>query len=724
VEVVIYDGLLFCFLHFVIGLILYLHFIKFALLEIIFKYSPLWILLIVALSLGFTLFLYYKNKREDFPKGITILLSFFRFIVMVLLGLYLLSPMLKTRITEVKKPIILMAVDNSQSCISDADSLYYKVDFKKDIDKLRKSISKKYRVDTYTFGEDLTKGYDLDFTQRSTNISKVIKKFNRLYRHKNVGALILATDGIYNQGQKPEYASSGMDYPIYTISMGDTSIRRDIVLSKVATNKLVFLGDRFPVEAKITAKKASGFSTLVSLFMDGKLVDERTLKFNSDFEQQLVRFSPKAQKVGIRKLKIAVKTIDNEYNKANNARTFFVEVANVKQKILIAYASPHPDIAAMVRSLKSSDNYEVTEKEFQEITQIKGYNLVIYHNLPSNRSDFIKMKNLIAKTSVPYLLIIGEQTNISLFNQMKAGIRILVKKYSAIETQPLFNSDFEMFSISKDFQELLVNLPPLATPFGKYSLSGNMDVILYQKIGNVKTEYPLMVVANNLGKTHAVLMGEGIWRWWLYDYQLNGNTKAMDEFLGKLVKMLSLKIRKEKFAIEYKNIFSVLEDVEFRAILHNAAFEPVTEPDVKMRITELKGKKTFDYTFSKEKSSYKLNVGRLEAGEYSFRIFTEFDKKTYSKTGRFVVEDVNTEQLNLEANHRILFQLSSLSGGELFAPKDMQEIKNRLGNRNDLVNVEYIYLKYNDLIDLSWVLFFIIVLMGAEWFLRKYYGSY
>ena len=697
---------------------------KIIIVEIIFKYSIIWVFLIAAASLGLSALLYYKNKREDFPLSITIVLSFLRFIVFFLLGLYLLSPMIKSRVKEVKKPVILFALDNSNSIVSNADSVYYNSEYQKDIDRLIHKVSKKYRVDTYVFGESLKKENILDFSEKSTDLSQALTELDRLYKHKNVGALILASDGIYNRGQNPVYSISGLNYPVYTIALGDTAVRRDLVLNRLATNKLVFLGDRFPVEVKVTAKRASGYSSVVSLFMDGKLIDKKSVAFKSDFQQQVIKFSPKAVKIGIRKLTVRIKPIDKEYNKANNSSTVFIEVVNVKQKILITYQSPHPDIGAIVRSLKTSDNYEVTEKLFSDVKQIADYNLVIYHNIPANRSDLVKMKNLISKSVVPYIIIAGSQLDLFSFNQLKTGVRIDARKHSSNEVQPVFNPDFEMYSVSSEFKDLLVNFPPVLSPFGKYRLSDNVTVVLSQKIGNVVTHYPLIAVANTLGNMHAVVLGEGIWRWWLYDYQLNGNHQAVDEFMGKLIKMVSLKINKEKFSVDFRNIYTVMEDIEFRSVMHNAAFEAITDPDVMIIIKDLNRNKEYDYTFSKGKSSYFLNAGRFESGEYSFKISTVFEKKSYSKTGRFVVQDVNTEQLSLEANHRVLFQLSELSQGMMFYPDNIQDIANQLEQRNDLVNVEYVYLKYSDIIDIGWLLLVLVVLIGGEWFLRKYYGSY
>ncbi len=38
----------------------------------------------------------------------------------------------------------------------------------------------------------------------------------------NLGAVVLAGDGIYNQGVEPLFAASGLSVPIYTIALGDT----------------------------------------------------------------------------------------------------------------------------------------------------------------------------------------------------------------------------------------------------------------------------------------------------------------------------------------------------------------------------------------------------------------------------------------------------------------------------------------------------------------------
>jgi len=88
------------------------------------------------------------------------------------------------------------------------------------------------------------------------------------------------------------------------------------------------------------------------------------------------------------------------------------------------------------------------------------------------------------------------------------------------------------------------------------------------------------------------------------------------------------------------------------------------------------------------------------------------------------VQAENIENLNLESNHHLLNQMSSSSGGKFYYPKDISKIVDDLEKRNDLVNVEYKYLRYSDIIDLKWIMFVFILLLSLEYMIRKYLGSY
>ena len=119
-------------------------------------------------------------------------------------------------------------------------------------------MSKKYEVQTYTFGDKITHGSDATFTEKQTNMEDLFKEIRDRYSNRNLGALILASDGIYNQGTDPLYVSDNAPYSIYTIAMGDTLQQKDIKISRVNYNRIAFLGNDLPVEITVTAFKCVG----------------------------------------------------------------------------------------------------------------------------------------------------------------------------------------------------------------------------------------------------------------------------------------------------------------------------------------------------------------------------------------------------------------------------------------------------------------------------------
>ena len=80
-----------------------------------------------------------------------------------------------------------------------------------------------------------------------------------------------------------------------------------------------------------------------------------------------------------------------------------------------------------------------------------------------------------------------------------------------------------------------------------------MDVMLLQtqlkyyspkKIGQVNTSFPLIAFSSSLTSKNAVIFGEGIWRWRIYDNMINQNTQIFDELIAKILKYLATKEEK------------------------------------------------------------------------------------------------------------------------------------------------------------------------------------
>ena len=70
-----------------------------------------------------------------------------------------------------------------------------RTDYPAQISSLEKELRKKFEVASYSFGEKLTTSIKTDFRERETDISELIDEINSRFSNRNIGAVIIASDG-------------------------------------------------------------------------------------------------------------------------------------------------------------------------------------------------------------------------------------------------------------------------------------------------------------------------------------------------------------------------------------------------------------------------------------------------------------------------------------------------------------------------------------------------
>ncbi|MCD4735868.1 MAG: hypothetical protein K8R53_07470, partial [Bacteroidales bacterium] len=227
---------------------------------------PIW-LSIASISIGliYAMILYFRERKEEFSGLSKVLMGILRFLAVSLLAFFLLGPMIQSNSQLVENPLVVMAHDNSQSVITGPDSSFYRYDYVDILNEFSATLKNDFDVRQYTFGEDVKQGFNLNFSEQSTDISDLFKELDNRYSNTNLGAVILFSDGTYNRGHNPLYASDGLNVPVYTVALGDTNIYRDIQVYKVNYNRVAYAGNEFPVEIVIRAKKSDGQSAVVTV---------------------------------------------------------------------------------------------------------------------------------------------------------------------------------------------------------------------------------------------------------------------------------------------------------------------------------------------------------------------------------------------------------------------------------------------------------------------------
>lgn len=695
-------------------------------MNIILQYPAWFILLCLLLGAGYAFALYYKNKRlEDFAPYLIKLLAAVRFVVVSVLAFLLLGPLLKSFQTTDEKPIVIIAQDNSSSLLMNKDSTFYKEEYPKLIGELKNGFEGDFDLRTFSFGERVEDGMDFTYDHKQTDLSELMDELVNRFDRRNVGAVVVASDGIYNKGRNPVYQVSRLGAPVHTIALGDTSLKRDILIKEVNHNRIAYLGNDFPVEMLVQADKLKGKQSELTISRKGNVLFKESLTIEQENYFQTFTAFIEAAEPGIQKYTIQVKTVEGEENLMNNTRDIYIDVLDSRQKVLLLAHAPHPDVAAFRHAISSNKNYEVESMLADEVeaSKLSEYSLIVLHQLPSNKHAVANVLSEISNKNLPVLYVLGDKTDFNAFNRLQSGIQVVGFRGQTDDVNVFLHSGFKSFTMPQNSETFFGNVPPIRVPMASWKSSNANQTLFYQKMGRLETDKPLLVFNEVEGRKTAVFSGLGLWRWRIYDYAMNENHETFNTLVNKIVQYLALKEDKSRFKVFADNDFLENEEIIFDAEFYNDAYELINNPDVLIRIYDEEGNE-YTFSFNRTMNAYRLNAGMLPPGNYTYRAEVDFDDDDFSKEGSFSVSPVMLEAVNTIANHNLLYQMAENSGGSFFLPSELESLKEVIRSDDDIVTITYSNKVLSELLNHKWIFFLLLIFLSMEWFIRKRSGVY
>ncbi|MFN6946077.1 MAG: VWA domain-containing protein, partial [Cytophagaceae bacterium] len=246
--------------------------------QLITEYSPWFAILCILAGLGYAFLLY--QKKGPWNNTLNKVLFSFRFVLITALCLLLLGPLARFIKNYIESPTVVFAIDNSQSIEYGTDSLSL-AEFRKNLNILSENLKKEnIKTEFYFLDNAENTSSDFKFTAASTDLSKILKDIRSDFENRNISAIIMASDGIFNQGISPVHSHHHV--PIYTIGLGDTIAKKDLNLKKVFYNKIAYAGNKFPIVAEIHNTGYEGKETTIFLKQNNKILDRKTLRFSRE----------------------------------------------------------------------------------------------------------------------------------------------------------------------------------------------------------------------------------------------------------------------------------------------------------------------------------------------------------------------------------------------------------------------------------------------------------
>jgi hypothetical protein len=665
--------------------------------------------------------LYLFNRKNKFGNKLTAMMFVLRTVAVALIAFLLLNPLARSVSTYREKPVAVMALDNSASMQA---TLQDSAAFMKSWEALKEKLSDKYELRSVAFADGLQEPDTLHMTGPITNINKFLNDVNDRYPGERTAAVVIATDGIHNRGVSPGYAAFNPKTRLIAVGVGSEQEKTDLVIQQIRNNEVVYAGNEFPVEVLIRAKQAAGKRSELSITKDGKKLASETVDITNNNFTKTFDFYLAAEEEGLQEYVVSLSPVDGEENTGNNSQSIFMEVVDEQSEILILAHAPHPDVFAMKSAIETKPRYAVSTEVLKDFEgNLNDYDLVILHQLPAeNRLSSDLMAQAFSE-ELPLLFVLGQQTAMNFFSSMDAGVDVDGFNGQFNYALPALNEDFALFKLSATTKNWLNECPPLAVPFGDYSLAMDMKTMLYQQLDNFTTSMPLVALSDNFSQKTGVIAGTGLWKWRMRSYVLNKDHRAFDEWFYSIARYLAISQDKDFFRVFAQNKYAGGTRIIIRAELYNASYELDNTPEVRITLTNKEGEE-FEYLFDRMDDKYELDLGSLSEGVYQYTATTELAGNAYEKSGAFVVSGQSLELLRTVSDFDLLRKLSSKNNGFFTEQSSVSVVADSLLADEAAKPVLYSDTSYSSLLNKYWLLAAILLLLSLEWFLRKYNGGY
>lgn len=649
----------------------------------------------------------YKNKAKS---QLNYWLFALRFISIFSILFYLINPILKKKELSIEKPTLIIAVDNSKSIKNSGKG--EKIETVINQIKTSQSLNNKFNISYFTLGENLKRNGILNFDESFSNLSKPLEEFSNVFEPNNA-PVIYITDGNENRGNSIEF--SNYHSPVFSYIVGDTTSIEDISISTINVNKYTYIRNKLPVEIFINYNGQKEISKKLRISKSGKRIFSKNLKFSPVENSVVEAVYLDSEEEGVQFYNVSIEQLNNETNVLNNTKNFSITVVDKKSKVLILTASNHPDIGMFKRSLESSEEKEVT---IENVNSWKGnlndFQLVIFYQ-PTN--TFEKAFKEVILKKINYFIITGLNTDWSFLNTIQSDFA----KRNTNQPEkyfPVYDANYAVFLTDNiDFQ----SFPPLDNMFGEVEFNVPHQVLLKQNIGLIETNDPLLATFSNATVKKGVLFGENSWRWRMENFRNKNSFEEFDTYFLNLIQYLSSSKDFNKLNIAIKPIFYSNELITATANILDENLNFDDKAQLSLSVYNSTNGYFKNIPFSLMNTKYYAEIADITEGEYVYKVTVQNQSKSIS--GKFKVLPFELEQQVTNSNDNGFKLLSVKTGGAVFYENQENELISKVLNDERFQPIQKSETRNTPLINWYWLLFFTLLSLSLEWFIRKYYGK-
>jgi hypothetical protein len=713
-----------------------------------FGYSP-WLLAASILVAGALTYWSYRSTVPSIAPGWRWLLGSLRFVSLALICFLLLEPVVRQLSETDRPPVLAVLVDDSRSMRvvgGEADTTAQAVR-----DRLRPTLAPLLddlpgTARVFAFDQSLRalSGSPLDsltFSGARSDVGAALEGVREALQGENLRAVALVSDGQYNSGRNPARVADRFSVPVHTVTVGDTTRRRDLQVRRVTTNDLAYVDTEVPVRATLGAEDVGGEAVTVSLRQDGTLLDQTDVTLPTGTAELPVTLRYRPETAGLKQLRVRVSSVPGEATTRNNTRTVSQRVLDSKRRVLLLGAAPSPSFAALRRVLDRDANTTLTARVPRRDGAFYGgplpdslsdYDVVVCAGFPSDAVPEAAVER-VAETlaeNTPALFFVDRQTDLAAWRQHFAGVlparpdaarlRFAEAAFSPVEAE----RSHPVFQIEGADVDLFERLPPLAVPATAWAPTPDATVLAEGRRPSLSRSDPLLVVRRRAGQRTAALLGTDTWRWATLSADLQEADPLWPGLVSNLLRWVATQNDDRQVRVRPTTAsFEGDEPVTFTGQVYDGSMTPVADATVDVTITDSTGTEYPHSMTPLGNGRYDLRIGALPEGTYRYEAVARQSDRTLGRDqGQFSVGALRLEYQQTRANPVLMRQVAARSGGRAYGADDAASLPADLAASGSFAATSVTRTTEAELWRTSVFLAVILGLLAAEWTLRKRFG--
>lgn len=711
--------------------------------------SPILICSCLVVALFFTLWVYRRTipPVPAFVRGVLVAL---RTLALILIVLIFFRSVFRLTGTRTEKPAVAVFVDNSSSMRIQDDGQSRD---EKACDLLLSEpfikLGDRMRVFPFVFSDDLAPMVhetpdSIPFDGTSTDLARPFDTLPGLMDGMRVDGILILSDGAQNKGEDPVRKSMDLGMPVHTITIGQATQKSDLILSDVFTNEITYVDNQVPVEFSVQGPGYGGRRVTVRLHVDDKVVDERALNVPEDGRVTAVRLHHRPDGPGLRRLRISVSTLEGELTFENNVHDHYIRVLESRMRVLLLAGAPSPDLAFLKRIMASDEDVQLWvrtqragalfyEGAFPEDSVLRDLDAVVLLDMPTAETGpavMAKLEDLLVNSRKPFLLFAGMNLDPAKWSSFEPLFPVsLIRRRAGTSVLPRIfeeNRFHPILLIAEDGDAnsaLWHRLPPVFSSWDAGSIGPGVRVLVTAQpeiLAAPSSATSPLILARHVGDEKCMcFVGYGIYRWDLLMWGVNGTNEVLVGMMRNTLRWLATREEEKPIRLDVnKSSFRSGENALFSAQVYDEMYRPVENAAVRMTIESPSGDSEQPmeprgggmYTARRRvlaSGPYRVQMEAFQEGELMGRDEVEF-----------AVSSFNPEFVETRANPELMARISAATGGMTGPPDSLAQILESL----DYSSRQYTLTKEILLMDSPVVLIAIVLLLSAEWFIRKRKG--